>query len=408
MNKKAGVYNLFAVAIKILAGPFVYYLISLKFDASLLLAYFFILTINNLRTIFEGGVTNIIKRKYISSKEIEFSKINTFSLYWFSITGILLFFVSILIGSLYLHYVLKDFSMVLFPLVLASFASSLRIILLFVDAYIDSVVSSSAYRKIILLSNIVSLSVLIVSIELNFNLYSIFLSQMSQVIIVFFFTKKYFHTFQVCEKNRFKIFKLKYYEFKGLITPTMKTWTVGYLFWNSTVLITPGFFDKEFSSRIIFTYSVFKSIYDVAASVFIANIPSITFTISQHIKKNIRIMLMRMLAVGSILYIVCLVFLMIIIHLNIVEMLNNKFLDSSNLFFIAVLFYIILTKTIVHNFVRCYQIEPFFYFVLYNAVIMTLSPLLSYYYKLPFFLPHCLFLLPMLYFSSRVLKSRLN
>jgi hypothetical protein len=407
MNKKASIYNLFAVGIKVLSGPLVYFLMATKFDSFILVAYFFILAINNLRTIFEGGVTNIIKRKYITYEKKELENLSTFSYYWFFMIAFILFIVSIILGGLYAEYVLNNFNSIIMPLALASFASSLRVRMLYMDAYVDGFVSSSDYRRSIFLSSIMSTIALIIAIEYDFKLYSIFISQIVQVIVIYFSLRKDMNNFRISDKQSFKIFKKEYQKSMKLIKSTVKTWSVGYLFWNSTILIVPVFFEKEISSKILFTYSLFKSIYDLAASVFMANIPLITNKIKTK-RDDLLATLVKISIISSFLYLFGSIFLIIVIYLNIIEALNSKFLGFYDSIYIVILFFIILLKTIIHNFVRCFEVEPFFYFILYNAIVMLISPIIIYYFNFNFFLPHSLFLLPMIYYSILELKYRLK
>jgi len=408
LNKKASIYNLLAVGIKILAGPLVYYFISVKFDPFFLIAYFFILTINNMRTIFEGGVTNIVKRNYITGSKINIKSINTFSYLWFLLVSIILFIVSLTLGILYIEYVLNSFEAVIFPLLLASFVSSLRVSILYIDAYVDGYISSVIYRKSLLISNLVSTIVLIAAIELDFTLYSVFLSQLAQVIIIYFLLKKHMGTFEIYQKKKFIVFRSVYKRFKSLIQPTIKTWSIGYVFWNATFWITPILFQGEISASILFSYAVFKSVYDVSASFIHSNIPLITKKINEKLTFPIKNILFKILTVSSLLYFMIALILILFINLNIIESLSSRFLNNNELIFLAILFYIILLKTIIHNFIRCYQIEPFFYFVVYNAIIMLFSLVLANYTGCSFFMPHVLFLVPMLGISFLMLNKKLN
>lgn len=406
MNKKASIYNLSAVGVKILSGPLVYYLIAFKFEPFFLVAYFFILTINNMRTIFEGGVTNIVKRNYVLVSNNNIKSINTFSYIWFLFISILLFIISLFFGSLYIEYILNNFDIIIFPLILAVFASSLRISILYMDAYVDGYVSSVIYRKTLLISNLLSTLVLILSIQFNFALYSIFFSQLTQVLVIYFLLKKHMQSFEIYNKKHLIIFRNQFKKFKNLIQLTMKTWSIGYFFWNATFWITPIFFQDKYSANILFTYAIFKSIYDISASFIHSNIPIITKKIKNNLYLSIRIVLKKIFIISSLSYLVIITTLIIIINSNIFEKFSSRFLEYNDLIFLSLLFYLILLKTIIHNFIRCYQIEPFFYYVLYNAIVMIISPIISSYFGCSFFIPHLILLLPMIILTFLMLKNK--
>jgi len=408
LNKAASIYNFFALLVKIIGGPLVYYFIALKFNPFFLVSYFFILSINNIRTIFEGGVTNIVKRKYANQKFNKLKSINTFSFYWFNLVGLVIFIISMIIGSLYIMYALNAFNALILPLLLATFASSLRVSMLYKDAYLDGYVSSSIYRKILLISNMVSVFILIIAILLDFNLYSIFFSVISQVIVINFYFKVHMKTFKIYKYNSMKIFTLQYFKLKDLIKPTMQTWSVGYIFWNSIMFVTPIIYSEEKSAKIIFTFVIFKAIADLSSSFISANIPTITKMIKSNSLFDMKKILIKILVIGSLLYSFTTISLIILLQFDFLIKLSLKLMELNSLILVIILFYIIFLKTVIHNFIRCFEIEPFFYYVLYNAVIFTISPFISFYLGINYFLPHIILMIPMIIFTFKLLRIKLS
>ncbi|MFS1958105.1 hypothetical protein BCU11_020050 [Vibrio cyclitrophicus] len=394
-----------------LSAPLILYIISNKFEPTDVIVYFLCLSFLNMRTIFEGGMTNVIKREYALNIDGDVRRNLSFSVTWFAISSLLLFVFSSLFSSFYFYFFvnnISDFDLIL--IVIACLFSALRVASLPIDAYLDGLQNQKQYRLTLLYSAIVSVTVNAVSIFLGYTLLAIVLSQLSLVVSFVFFSMRHL------KRLGFNPVMLSVVDFKNyfnrhraIIVKTMTTWTCGFFFWNGTALVVNlmPINENEIAS-ILFSFAMIKAIYDIS----FAFIQSQFSKISYAIGKFDFDLLKKLTVVNSTISFAIFISGSFLLYITRTEYpdfgLFDKLLQSQNLISLMVFFFLVLVKSVIHNIVRSFQEEPFFFYVLYNACAVMLGLYCSYFFKLPFFLVQSILFVPMLVLSIKILKNKFS
>ncbi|MCT4349531.1 hypothetical protein [Vibrio sp. NC2] len=394
-----------------LSAPLILYIISNKFEPTDVIVYFLCLSFLNMRTIFEGGMTNVIKREYALNIGGDVRRNLSFSVTWFAISSLLLFVFSSLFASFYFYFFvnnISDFDLIL--IVIACLFSALRVASLPIDAYLDGLQYQKQYRLTLLYSAIVSVTVNAVSIFLGYTLLAIVLSQLSLVVSFVFFSMRHL------KRLGFNPVMLSVVDFKNyfnrhraIIVKTMATWTCGFFFWNGTALVVNlmPINENEIAS-ILFSFAMIKAIYDIS----FAFIQSQFSKISYAIGKFDFDLLKKLTVVNSTISFVIFISGSFLLYITRTEYpdfgLFDKLLQSQNLISLMVFFFLVLVKSVIHNIVRSFQEEPFLFYVLYNACAVMLGLYCSYFFKLPFFLVQSILIVPMLVLSIKILKNKFS
>ncbi|HIF9158873.1 TPA: hypothetical protein ACX6PJ_003573 [Photobacterium damselae] len=405
----SAIYNMASVGIRMLSAPLILYIISNKFEPNDVIVYFLCLSFLNMRTIFEGGVTNVIKREYALNIGGDYSRTLSFSVAWFAMSSLFLFVFSSLCASFYFYFFVNNISDIdLILIVMACLISALRVASLPIDAYLDGLQYQKQYRLTLLCSAIISVTVNVVSIYLGYSLLAIVLSQFSLVVSFVLFSMRYL------KRLGFNPVMLSVVDFKNyfnrhkvLIIKTMATWTCGFFFWNGTALVVNllPINENEIAS-ILFSFAMVKAIYDISFAFIQSQFSKISYAIGKYDFD----LLKKLTIVNSTISLAIFIFgsfLLYIVRMEYPDFgLFDKLLQSQNLICLMVFFFLVLAKSVMHNIVRSFQEEPFFFYVLYNACVVTMGLYCSYLFKLPYFLVQSILFVPMLVLSFKILKNK--
>ncbi|HAS6370017.1 TPA: hypothetical protein RQJ52_002769 [Vibrio vulnificus] len=410
MNLWASILNMSGVAVKMLAAPLILFIISSKFESQQVVIYFLCLSFLNLRTIFEGGITNVVKREYALGK-LNTGSIVSFSILWFSISSCLLFLVSSFFSVLYFKLYVNDVANIdIFLIVLCCLFSALRVSLLSIDAYTDGNQNQVLYRKSLLASNVLSTLINVVMIYLGFSILAIAVSQMTISIVYFYYNRKQVQEMlEVRERFSKKQFLEFFSENKTLLYRTVITWTFGYFFWNSTALVTNVYSsDVEFTSSVIFSFALVKAIYDISFAFTQTNLSRFSYVIG---KKN-KTQLVKEVK-SSFLFSVSIFFAIIILVLLFRYIyptfgVFDKLLLGPDFISLYLFFFLVLLKSLIHNTVRAFHEEPFTFYVFYNSIVVSVGICIGIYFKIPLFSFQIIMFIPMLLLSLIIFWSRLN
>ncbi|PSU68070.1 hypothetical protein C9J22_18310 [Photobacterium phosphoreum] len=408
IDKKISVLSLLSAIFKIFGGPITLIFIAQYLSSEELAIYYAFFSILALKSLLEAGVGNVLRRYYAySNNDTEISAYFKFSIYWYSLISII-FFISTFFGGIWYFSSYKGDIEWEIPWMLTVSIISIRIFLLIFDSYLDGNQKQIDYRVATLISLIINTVTLLLSLYSNLGLLSIFISQLfstiSYIIYLILRRKSLFTTKWDFSVFGFFIILKKLWP---LLSKTFIVWFVGYFFWNGFNLISFKVLDIETAGLIGFSLALAKAGYDVAFSIFINQSTLISYYISQKqgelavsLFKKYSIISMVMLLLGFSLF---LLFKIYGFNLSVF----TKTVNSYQLFWIFCFYILVLIKSLIHNFVRCFNIEPFVIHVCYNAIIIPTSFYFSIKFGTPWFLaPFCL-LIPMLVNSIYILNKKL-
>lgn len=407
-DKKISLLSLFSAIFKICGGPLTLIFISQYLSDSELALYYAFFSVLALKSLLEAGVGNVLRRYYaFSNQDKEKSSVFKFSIYWYGFISIQFFILTYLGGNWYFSSYQGNIDWEI-PWLLTVFIMSLRILLLILDSFVDGNQNQIDYRIVTLISLIVTTISLIVSLYFGFALYSIFISQciaFLSAIIYYFFRRKFLFYIQ-WDFSDFKFFNI-FMELWPLLSKTFIVWFVGYFFWNGFNLIAFKILDVKYAGMVGFSLALSKAGYDVAYSLFINQGTLISYYLSKN-RSSDALSLFYKYSFLSFSTLVCGYILFLFFKNKEFDFsLFSKTIESKQLIWLFLFYILVLIKSLIHNFVRCFNVEPFVWHVTYNAIVIPISFYLSIKYtELPWFFIPFLLMIPMLLHSYYVLRLK--
>lgn len=407
-DKKISLLSIFSAVFKIFGGPLTLIFISQYLSESELALYYAFFSVLALKSLLEAGVGNVLRRYYaFSNKDNEKSYLFKFSVYWYGVISILFFVLTYFGGDWYFSSYQGDIDWRA-PWLLTVFIISLRIFLLILDSFVDGNQNQIDYRIITLISLVVTTISLITSLYLGFALYSIFISQFIGFLssVVYYFTRRkslFGISWDFSDFNFIKIFNKLW----PLLSKTFIVWFVGYFFWNGFNLIAFKILDVKYAGMVGFSLALSKAGYDVAYSLFINQSTLISYYLSKN-RNSDALSLFYRYSVLSLVILICGYSLFIFLKYKEFDFsLFSKTIELKQLTWLFLFYTLVLIKSLIHNFVRCFNVEPFVWHVTYNAVVIPISFYLSIKYsELPWFFIPFLLMIPMLLHSCYALRLK--
>ena len=381
-NARVGFLSLLSRIIRLLSGPVTLLIISKELNSEELGFYYVFFSLISMQQLAELGIGHVL-RQYISHSyyekngcwEIEsIIKIKNyfkFSIIWFFCVSI---FIVLFVGFAGYFYLSLNNSSVNweYPWVFLIAVTAMNNIMTPIKTLIEGVQKQEVLIKSQLIAGVFGSIVLWLSVYLGYGLYSISISSLITAFISFSLLykpyKKISCYFEKVNCNFY--FKIVFFEIWPLLKNVSIVWGVGFLFWNTFNLVSFRFFEPFKAGEIIFGYTLALAGFNIAESItqgqmsiFSNFIGNNKIEIAKLLFKKYMIISMTILILGYFLFIA-------VWYLIPGFYIYNKIPSIAFMIQLFLYFIILLYKTLLNNFIRCFNVEPFVKTALIESLLL--------------------------------------
>ncbi|HCH4060369.1 TPA: hypothetical protein ACF311_002303 [Vibrio parahaemolyticus] len=255
--------------VRVISGPIVLLVLSNKFSSEELSIYFVFFSLAAVRQLIESGAGSVLKQRlayyYIRNNTklglVKLSSFVNFTFFYFLVLATMYFFILFFFGT---HFIQSkeinvDWKIPWFLFCIISFLSTLIVPLLIL---LDSFQKQEKLQKFQLISSFTYTIVLIVTILLDFGLYSIVISLFISNLILFLFSiKELWCQIRIIKirKSFFSNTKKCFLDVKSFIFKAFLSFISIFSFWNLIPLSCFYFTPTEFSAKFNLTWALLKS-----------------------------------------------------------------------------------------------------------------------------------------------------
>ncbi|OEE10475.1 hypothetical protein [Vibrio cyclitrophicus] len=419
-NNKVAFLSILARSVKICIAPVTLLIISKELSSQELSFYFTFFSFLALQQIAELGIGSVLKQYYshslrvdrknkiTSESLIDLKQYFQFSLRWYFIVAI---FILIIIGPLgWLFFQGEnsnaiDWESAWVILIISQAFSMMTLPLQFL---LDGIQKQEKVQSTILYSGMINGIAIWASILSGFGLYSVGISILISSLFRFCYT--YYYSRPVLEKFNKNKNKFSFLGIFHLVWPLLKrvslVWGFGYFFWNGFTLITFKVAGAEQAAKIIFTLSISKALYDIAASITTGQTTIFSNLIFQKKASLAKAQFDKYFTL-SLLIILFGYFSVVALKLIFTDFfVSEKLSDFSSLVQIAIFYSLVLYKNLSCSFVRYHKVEPFVHLAIAESILIPIFYYLGFSYLENYeFLPCIIIMLIFTLESKRVSKK---
>ncbi len=272
LNNKVATMSFFSSLIKVLIGPSILLIISLRLSDEEIALYFAFLSVISMQQMLEMGIGNVSKtfiaHSYASSDLIKASSHFRFMKYWFYFVAFCIILFIGVGGTFFFNY--KGLNVEwLIPWFSLVIVSALTNILFPFFNVLESTDYQYEFRFGMLISSAAYGISLFIMMYFNCGLISISIAQLFGLIIRFLFSLKYIKKVElsafktnetICLLDCFK-------EMKSLLGTVTITWIIGYIYWNGIGLFVFQVENPAFSSAFMLCWNLCYTGYIIATSI---------------------------------------------------------------------------------------------------------------------------------------------
>ena len=364
---RAAIYSMISLGLRLLTAPLCILLIANKLSIEEQALYYTFIAIGAIQFVFELGMNTCMVQKLSSLKDrvIEYISFG----YIYILTAMILLFISL---QIYYTWVVGELS---FEWLLYSLFLSINLLMNFILAIREGCGAINHVYKTKLRSSVAYSLVLILSLFLGAELYSLSLAQFA--ILTSIVLSLYFDGFKV----EFKILRLKTIKFifKDIISFQYKlslVWFFGYFYWNAYSVYFYKYIGVNEAAQYGATNAVFGAIAIGMASWLQTKRASLGRLVSDgEISKTIYIAIHSSI-LSIIGYLIISSVFVVALHYKIFSEFSDRFMPMELLYFIMAIRFSILIQELILVYLRVYNDEPLYLFSLTNYM---LTPFIIYY-----------------------------